>query len=306
MSPGLVLLVVVSANVLGAAMTLPQAVRLVRTRRTEGVSVSWAAMSVTGNAWWIAYAAGSRSWAVVPVAAVSVAGYAVILTVLLAGSGRRGAGRTTGAVSGRWSPLASAAVAGTAMAPAAALIGGGWGAVGVVLGLVYGAQLAPAVLAAHRATDLSGVSVATWAVAWAEAVLWGAYGVDGSDGGLVVLGVVGAVAATAVLVRVLPASAAAVRSSGSGGCPSGDRVADQRGVGVGARLGQVVAVLAEPVPVALGEGVPVDQHGVGEASDRGADLVVRRAFPRPGDVDGDERHLAVRHRGRSWRRASRR
>ena len=40
-------LVVIAANVLGAAMAVPQARKLLRTRRTDGVSVTWAAVSAT-------------------------------------------------------------------------------------------------------------------------------------------------------------------------------------------------------------------------------------------------------------------
>jgi uncharacterized protein with PQ loop repeat len=51
-------LVVIAANVLGAAMAVPQARKLLRTRRTDGVSVTWAAISVTVNAWWGVYGIG--------------------------------------------------------------------------------------------------------------------------------------------------------------------------------------------------------------------------------------------------------
>lgn len=186
------LLVVVAANVLGAAMSLPQVVRLLRTRQVSGVSPAWAALSVVTNLWWLAYGVGVGSWAIVPVAAVSVLGYTAILAALAAFGGL---------VSGRTGVLVPVlAVAGL---PALGLVLGGWAAAGVVLGALYAVQLAPAVLGAYRAADLRGVSGGTWGIAWLEAALWGVYGIAAGDAGLLALAVAGLAMSSLVLARLV-------------------------------------------------------------------------------------------------------
>lgn len=185
------LLVVVAANVLGAAMSLPQVVRLLRTRQVSGVSPAWAALSVVSNVWWLAYGVGVGSWAIVPVAVVSVLGYTAIVAALAAFGGG-GSARVAVVV-----PVL--AVAGL---PAVGLWLGGWAAAGVVLGALYAVQLAPAVLGAYRAADLRGVSAGTWACAWLEAALWGVYGIAAGDAGLLALAVAGLAMSSLVLVRL--------------------------------------------------------------------------------------------------------
>jgi uncharacterized protein with PQ loop repeat len=197
MSPVVSFVVVLAANVLGAAMTLPQAYRLVRTRHVDGVSVPWAAMSIASNAWWVAYGIGIGSWAIVPVAGVSIAGYAVILVVLLSAGGR--------AVRA-WPLPALAGLVGIVAAPAVAYALAGWSAAGVVLGLAYGVQLTPAVVAAYRSASVAGIAAGTWLMAGAEAVLWGVHGVGAADAGLVALAVTGTVLSTAVLLRLASAA----------------------------------------------------------------------------------------------------
>lgn len=187
------LLVLVAANVVGAAMSLPQAVRLLRTRRVEGVSLGWAAMSVVTNGWWLSYGLGAGNWAIVPVSVVSVVGYLLVVGAVLRFGGRRGAalGRS-----------GAAGLAAVVVVPAMALAFGGLVSLGIALGLVYGVQLAPAVLGAYRSSDLRGVSAGTWLAAWVEAGLWGVLGVHGGDAGLLALAVTGLVMSSALLVRL--------------------------------------------------------------------------------------------------------
>ena len=56
---------------------------------------------------------------------------------------------------------------GLGMVPLPFLLIGGWQLAGVAVGLSYGVQLLPAVVASLRTTALSGVSSATWIIAFA-------------------------------------------------------------------------------------------------------------------------------------------
>lgn len=191
MSSYVLFLVAGGANILGAAMAAPQAVRLRRTSEVAGISPAWAGLSVALNAWWVAYATAVASWALVPVAAVSTVLYAVVARYLI----RLG---DAGPTARRMAVMAAAASA----ALVATLIGSGWVAVGIVLGALYGAQLTPAVVAAWRSTDTSGIATLTWQFAWGEAALFGVYGLSRGDVGLLTLAGCGLVASTAILVRV--------------------------------------------------------------------------------------------------------
>lgn len=187
-------LVVIAATALGGAMAVPQAWKIARTRSARGVSGVWAAISMTVNVWWGVYAIGVDDIAIFPVAAISVMAYLVIALAVL----RYGSDRRTATVA---MMLASSAAIG--LVPVVALTLGGWTAAGVVLGALYGVQLSPAVVAVYRAADVSGVSVATWVLALAEAVLWGVYGFAQIDPGIVALAVTGTAASTLVLARLL-------------------------------------------------------------------------------------------------------
>jgi uncharacterized protein with PQ loop repeat len=185
-------LVVAAANVLGAAMAVPQARKLLRTRCTDGVSVTWAAVSATVNAWWAMYGIGVDDFSIVPVSVVSVVAYVVI---------------TIGLV--RFSPAATrvlptiGAVAVVITIPLIALHIDGWASAGIVLGALYGVQLSPAVLAVYRTIDVSGVAIGTWVIAFVEAALWAVYGLATADAGLITLAATGAVMSILVLVRLL-------------------------------------------------------------------------------------------------------
>lgn len=186
-------LVVIAANVLGAAMAVPQARKLLRTRRTDGVSVTWAAISATVNAWWGVYGIGVDDFGIVPVSIVSVASYLVITV---------GVVRFSPAPARQSLPPAVAAVGAVSTVPVIALLLGGWVTAGITLGALYGVQLFPAVVAVYRTIDVSGVSLATWAIAFAEAALWGIYGFAGVDIGLLTLAGTGMVMSSLVLARL--------------------------------------------------------------------------------------------------------
>jgi uncharacterized protein with PQ loop repeat len=193
MSGNILTLVVIAANVLGAAMALPQAAKLLESRRVEGISPVWAGVSATVNACWAIYGLGTGDLGIVPVSSVSVMAYLAIVVGLFR-FGRAPA-----------LPLALRLVgssAAVAVVPIAAYVLGGWPTAGIALGALYGVQLSPAVVAVYRATDVSGVSAATWAIALAEALLWGVYGFVRLDAGLLTLAATGTLMSTLVLARL--------------------------------------------------------------------------------------------------------
>jgi uncharacterized protein with PQ loop repeat len=182
--------IVLSANVLGAGMAYPQAHKLVRTRRLGGLSALWVGISVAMNAWWLSYGLSTGLWGLVPVSIVSLALYLTIAAVMLHTAGRR---MLPGLVIG---------MVGLALMPVPALLLGGWAMAGIVIGLGYGAQLAPAVIAAFRTDQLDGIASGTWLLAVAEAMLWFVYGVHAGDVALLVGGGVGITMASLLLGRL--------------------------------------------------------------------------------------------------------
>ena len=85
-------LTVVAASVLGSGMALPQAMRLARTGKVDGVSAVWIGVSMAINAWWTAYAVATELWAILPVSTVSLALYFAMATVYLRSVGRSALG----------------------------------------------------------------------------------------------------------------------------------------------------------------------------------------------------------------------
>ena len=187
----LIITLVVVANVLGSAMAYPQAARLLRTGNPEGVSALWAGLSVSMNLWWLGYGIANGLWGLVPTSAVAAVLYLVIVAAFLRTVGREA---VTGLVVGS---LVFGSV------PLPVLLAGGWSAAGVTIGVCYGMQLAPAVVASWRTRLLSGVAPGTWLMAWLEGAIWGAYGLYVLDPALVVGGVSGVVMSTLVLARLV-------------------------------------------------------------------------------------------------------
>ena len=184
-------IVAIAASVLGSGMALPQALRLFRTGRTDGVSPTWIGVSLAINAWWTAYAIAVSLWALLPVATVSIVLYAGIAVAYSRAS-------ETSGVPGI---LAGAFLLG--MVPLPVLIAGGWELAGLAVGLCYGLQLAPAVVTAYRTRELLGVSTGTWVISFVEAALWLGYGFGVGDFALVAGGVSGIVMSAAILVRLV-------------------------------------------------------------------------------------------------------
>lgn len=184
---------VIVANLLGAAMAIPQAAKIVRSRHIAGVSPGWAGMSATVNAWWAVYGVAVGELGIVPVCVVSVMAYGVIARAIV----RHRPGRRRQVLG----PMAGGAAV-LAIVPAITLVAGGWTATGIALGALYGVQLSPAVVAVYRTVDVTGVSAATWALALGEAALWGVYGSFRLDVGLLALAATGSLMSAAVLARL--------------------------------------------------------------------------------------------------------
>ncbi len=91
---------------------------------------------------------------------------------------------------------------GLGMVPLPFLLVGGWNLAGVAIGLSYGVQLLPAVVASLRTRVLSGVSSTTWIIALSEAAGWLVYGLGVGDIALTLAGAVGAVMASVILARL--------------------------------------------------------------------------------------------------------
>lgn len=183
-------LLVVVATVLGSWMAFPQARRIARTRRVDGVSATWIGVSLAINGWWLTYGLVAGVWALVPVSIISLLLYGVMAWFYVASVGRPAL------------PGLALGVFGLGMVPLPFLLVGGWELAGVAVGLSYGVQLLPAVVASLRTSELSGVSSTTWIIALVEAALWLVYGVGVSDIALTLAGLVGVVMASVILTRL--------------------------------------------------------------------------------------------------------
>ena len=181
---------VVVATVLGSWMAFPQARRIARTRRVDGVSATWIGVSLAINSWWLTYGLVAGIWALVPVSIISLLLYGVMAWFFVLSVGPAAV------------PGLALGVFGLGMVPLPFLLIGGWELAGVAVGLSYGVQLLPAVVASLRTSALSGVSSTTWIIASLEAVLWLAYGLGVGDAALTLAGLVGVVMASVILVRL--------------------------------------------------------------------------------------------------------
>lgn len=186
----LIITLVVIANILGSAMAYPQAAKLLRTGNPEGVSAIWAGVSVSMNLWWLVYGVSNSLWGLVPTSAIAATLYAVIVVAFVRSVGRSAFGG-----------LAFGALI-FGLVPLPVLLTAGWSAAGVTIGLCYGMQLLPAVVAAFRTADLSGVAPGTWVMAWIEGAIWAVYGIFVVDSALLIGGVAGVLMASLMLARL--------------------------------------------------------------------------------------------------------
>jgi len=181
---------VIIATILGSWMAFPQARRLARTRRVEGVSATWIGVSLAINGWWLTYGLAADVWALVPVSAISLVLYATMAVVYFSTVGRTAV-----------APFAVGFCV-LGMIPLPFLVVGGWELAGIAVGLSYGVQLLPAVVVACRTRDLVGVSASTWLIAFVESGLWLVYGIGVSDIALTLAGTVGLAMSSVILARL--------------------------------------------------------------------------------------------------------
>ncbi len=183
------------ANLVGIVATavtfvqiLPQIVRLIRTRRIEGVSPAWAAGGATINLGWLAYVIEGRFWVTIPSIIVAIVSFVLALYLLY----RNGADIRAGLLMS-----GAIAVASVAIQQAA-----GWTVLGTVLGLSNGLYLGPSVVAAWRSHAPVGVSPWTWGLTVLEGVKWGFYGVLVEAVPIMVYGSTAILLALLVLLRL--------------------------------------------------------------------------------------------------------
>lgn len=178
----------VVATVVTFVHILPQIARLLRVRRTEGMSPAWAAIGTTINIGWIAYVVAEELWVAIPAVIAGSASYGIVLYLLHYNGAR----------------VRPGILFGTAIAGACVVVQlvAGWTVLGTVLGLSNGLYLGPSVVAAWRSHTPVGVSPLSWALVALEGILWGLFGVLVEAGPVVVYGVTAALLAGLVLLRL--------------------------------------------------------------------------------------------------------
>jgi MtN3 and saliva related transmembrane protein len=144
------------AAVLLAFISLPQVLRLLRSRDTTGVSAPTWVVSVACGACWTEYGITTNLWPTILSNALYALGALLVLRLL------------------------SKRVAALGVLTAASVFAISWalpvGVVGVVAVLITLGAYAPQARASLR-EDLSGVAMGTWALALATEVLWALYGI---------------------------------------------------------------------------------------------------------------------------------
>ena len=184
----LALWVGVAGNTLTFVQITPQIVRLLRTRRIEGVSPAWAAVGMTINLGWITWVLAERLWLPIPAVVAAIASFGAVLYLLY----RNGAD-----VRAALWVSAGIAVACVGIQQAA-----GWTVLGTVLGLSNGLYLGPSVVAAWRAHTPVGVSPLSWVLTVLEGAVWGLYGALVAAVPIMVYGATAILLAAAVLLRL--------------------------------------------------------------------------------------------------------
>jgi hypothetical protein len=173
------------ATMAAVPQLLPQFVRLVRSRRPDGVSPTWASLTVAGNLGWFAYFTTTGLWtAMVPSATCGLLAAAIVAT--LAGTGVRV--RSGIAIGVAWLAVL-----------AGALLLSGPSGLGAVLTVAFLLQVTPSLRSAWRTASPVGVSRVTWGLIGVEVLCWGTVGILDARPPLVVLGVTGTAAVAAML-----------------------------------------------------------------------------------------------------------
>lgn len=182
-------ILLVVANVTGVGMVVPQVLRLRRLQTTAGVSAVGVGVGIAMNLCWVTYATAQQLWGLLPVAVGGALLYTTVAFLLVTIDGRR-----------ILAPLGRGHV--ISVIPLAGFLGWGWAGAGLAIGLLYGAQFAPALVSAVRSTSLEGISTAMWLMAWVEAAIWLVYGFAEWDHALIFGGGGGTVVASLILARL--------------------------------------------------------------------------------------------------------
>ena len=156
-------LVAVVATAVTFVQVVPQVMRLVRLKRTDGASPAWAAIGMVINIGWTAYVIAEEFWVTIPAVLAAVISFGLVLYLLW----RNGAEVRVAVIAGIAVGVASVGLQLVA----------GWTVLGAVLGLSNGLYLGPSVYAAWRSYAPVGVAPLTWVLTAGEGVLWGCYGV---------------------------------------------------------------------------------------------------------------------------------
>lgn len=185
------------ATVAAVPQLLPQLLRLIRSRRPDGVSPAWASLTAVNNMGWFAYFTSTGLWtAMVPSATCSLLAGAIVAA--LAGAGARV--RSGAAVGAAWLSVL-----------AGALMVAGPSGLGAVLTVAFLLQVTPSLRSAWRTASPVGVSRVTWGLIGVEVLCWGTVGVLDARPPLIVLGATGSVAVAAMLWLTRPSRGTTAR-----------------------------------------------------------------------------------------------
>ena len=182
------LLIGVAATVLTCVLLIPQIARLLKTRRTEGVSPGWAVLGVVINSGWLIFLAAEGVWLPMLACAIANAGFALTVWLLR----RNGADVRAG--------LGVSAAAAVVLGAIGA--GWGWTVLGAALAVATMVQFLPSIVAAWRTYAPVGLSLATWTLTLAETVGWMAYGVLIDQIPIILYGLTGITASILILARM--------------------------------------------------------------------------------------------------------
>lgn len=184
----LAIAVAVAANAVTFAQVVPQVVRLLRLKRTEGASPAWAAIGMVINIGWTAWVIAEEFWIAIPAVLAAVISFGLVLYLLW----RNGADVRIAVISGIVVGVAAVGVQLVA----------GWTNLGIVLGVANGLYLGPSVWAAWRSHAPVGVAPLTWVLTAVEGILWGLYGVLVEAVPIMVYGGTALLLAVLVLLRL--------------------------------------------------------------------------------------------------------
>jgi uncharacterized protein with PQ loop repeat len=199
-------LFVVVGTALGLVRALPQLRRLLRARDAHGVSVDTAATSSVVSFAWAAYGAITGQTAVVLASGASSLSFALVTLAALRFGRRVAELRATLA----W--LLVLAAAGAV---------GGAGGLGLLLPVSVLVANLPQLVVAWRERDLSALSLGTWVLSVAEAVVWGGYGLVAHDRSILVYGALHLVTSGGIVaLRLAKREAGRWPAPGGGGASS--------------------------------------------------------------------------------------